>query len=122
MCLHKSAEKTQKTQQSTKKQEPETALCFEQPPHLASAWRRRLAEIQSERQNDKVEATLRVRLLSFHKLIICWHFLGAQPSVGFTEDGTKKRENIQRARVSVEENVLLVPGVKGQSGQTGWRP
>ncbi len=59
---------------------------------------------------------VRRRLTVFQKLLIYWDF-HAQPSLGFTENGPKKRK-YPVSGSCVEENALLMSEVRGE-WQTG---
>ncbi len=49
----------------------------------------------------------------FQKLLIDWNFHAAQPSLGFTENGPKKRKYLFSSS-NVGENALLMPEVRGE--------
>ncbi len=56
------------------------------------------------------------RTVVFQKLLICWDF-HTQPSLGFAENGLKKRK-YPVSRSSLGENALLLPEVRGE--RPGW--
>ncbi len=82
-------------------------------------WKRRLTEVQTEHQNGEERG---FKLLwtwngcwcqtgpvwVFQKLLIYWDFQ-AQPSIGFTENGPKKRK-YSVSGSCVDENALLMSG------------
>ncbi len=83
---------------------------------------RRLAEVQTEHQNGEERGFkwLNVEWLLvpdslvwvFQKLLIYWDF-HAQPSLGFTENGPKKRK-YPVSGSCVDENALLMSEVRGE--------
>ncbi len=85
-------------------------------------WWRRLAEVQTEHQKGEERGFkwLNVEWLLvpdglvwvFQKLLIYWDF-HTQPSLGFTENGPKKRKYPVSGRC-VDENVLLMSEVRGE--------
>ncbi len=88
-------------------------------------WWRRLAEIQTEHQNGEERGfkwlwTWNGCLVPdglvwvFQKLLIYWDF-HAQPSLGFTENGLKKRK-YPVSGSCVDENALLMSEENGQTG------
>lgn len=56
--------------------------------------------------------------------LTCWSsgiFPASRPSLGFAENSPRKGK-YQQNSLCAEENALLMLGVRGQNGQTGWRP
>lgn len=51
----------------------------------------------------------------------CRRSSSSQPPVDSTADGHKKRMS-QVSGSFVEDNAMLMSGVKGQNAQTSWRP
>ncbi len=80
-------------------------------------WWRRLAEVQTEHQNGKERGFKWLWTWNgcwcqtvFQKLLIYWDFQ-AQPSLGFTENGQKKRK-YPVSGSCVDENTLLMSEVR----------
>ncbi len=80
-------------------------------------WWRRLAEVQTEHQNGEESDFERGMVVVpdgldwvFQKLLIYWDF-HAQPSLGFTENGPKKRK-YPVSGSCVDENALLMSEVR----------
>ncbi len=85
-------------------------------------WWRRLAEVQTEHQNGEERGFKRLNVewllvpdglvWVFQKLLIYWDF-HTQPSLGFTENGLKKRK-YPVSGSCVDENALLMSEVRGE--------
>ncbi len=85
-------------------------------------WWRRLAELQTEHQNGEerdlsdfergMVVGARRAGLSISKTVIYWDF-HAQPSLGFTENGPK-RKIYPVSGSCVDENTLLMSEVRGE--------
>ncbi len=60
--------------------------------------------------------TVNIAWLGLSKLLICWDF-HVEPTLGFTENGQKKRKHPVSCS-SLGENALLMPEVRGEC--PGW--